>query len=140
MGDDIYFTDDSATIRNLKMEGFQFTPARKKHLQRILNQYGVRLDGDELICKAPANSFAQKKHLFIQAMLRIDDMFTVSKAKVSSLFLDDIQDFFAEKDIFYSENVQFTVLSGFSHNYAFLLPRSKTKPERLCQAVNNPNK
>lgn len=100
-----------------------------------MNQYGVRLDGDELICKAPANSFAQKKHLFIQAMLRIDDMFTVSKAKVSSLFLDDIQDFFAEKDIFYSENVQFTGLSGFSHNYDFLLQRSKTKPERLCQAV-----
>ena len=67
IGDDIYFTDDSATIRNLKMAGFQFTPARKSHLQRILNQYGVRLDGDELICKAPANSFAQKKHLFIQA-------------------------------------------------------------------------
>ncbi|WP_288215641.1 DUF1829 domain-containing protein [uncultured Clostridium sp.] len=31
-------------------------------------------------------------------------------------------------------------LSGFSHNYDFLIQRSKTKPERLCQAVNNPNK
>ena len=60
---DIYFTDDSATIRNLKMEGFQFTAARKKHLQRILNQYGVKLEGDELTCKAPVSSFAQKKHL-----------------------------------------------------------------------------
>lgn len=137
---DIYFTDDSATIRNLKMEGFQFTAARKKHLQRILNQYGVKLEGDELTCKAPVSSFAQKKHLFIQAMLRIDDMFTISKAKVSSLFLDDIQEFFSEKDIFYSDNVQFTGISGFSHNYDFLLQRSKTKPERLCQAVNNPNK
>ena len=38
------------------------------------------------------------------------------------------------------KNVQFTGLSGFSHNYDFLLQRSKTKPERLCQAVNNPNK
>lgn len=100
IGDDIYFTDDSATIRNLKMAGFQFTPARKSHLQRILNQYGVRLDGDELICKAPANSFAQKKHLFIQAMLRIDDMFAISKSKVASLFLDDIQEFFDQKEIF----------------------------------------
>ena len=127
---DIYFTDDSATIRNLKMEGFQFTAARKKHLQRILNQYGVKLEGDELTCKAPVSSFAQKKHLFIQAMLRIDDMFTISKAKVSSLFLDDIQEFFSEKDIFYSDNVQFTGISGFSHNYDFLLQRSKTKPER----------
>ena len=140
IGDDIYFTDDSATIRNLKMAGFQFTPARKSHLQRILNQYGVRLDGDELICKAPANSFAQKKHLFIQAMLRIDDMFAISKSKVASLFLDDIHEFFDQKEIFYSDNVQFTGISGFAHNYDFLLQRTKAKPERLCQAVNNPNK
>ena len=138
--DEIYFSDDSATVRNLKMNGFQFTPTRKAHLQKILSQYGVRLEDDELICKAPVNSFAQKKHLFIQAMLRIDDMFAVSKSKVASLFLDDIQDFFANKDIFYSDNVQFTGTSGFSHNYDFLLQRSKTKPERLCQAVNNPNK
>lgn len=139
-GDDIYFSDDSATIRNLKMGGFQFTPARKAHLQRILNQYGVKLNGDELTSKAPVNGFAQKKHLFIQAMLRIDDMFAVSKSKVASLFLDDIQEFFAEKEIYYSDNVQFTGTSGFSHNYDFLLQRSRTKPERLCQAVNNPNK
>lgn len=139
-GDDIFFTDDSATMHGLKMNGFQFTPNRKTHLQRILCQYGVQLNGDELIAKVPINNFAQKKHLFIQAMLRIDDMFAVSKAKVSSFFLDDIQDFFAEKEIYYSDNVQFTGISGFSHNYDFLLQRSKTKPERLCQAVNNPNK
>lgn len=139
-GDDIYFTDDSATIHGLKMSGFQFTPNRKAHLQRILNQYGVRLDGDELITKAPIKSFAQKKHLFIQAILRIDDMFAISKSKVASLFLDDIQEFFEEKEIFYSDNVQFTGTSGFSHSYDFLLQRTKTKPERLCQAINNPNK
>lgn len=138
--DDVFFSDDSATIQNLKMNGFQLTTARKAHLQQICNQYGVKLDGDELICKAPLRSFAQKKHLFIQAMLRIDDMFYMSKSKVSSLFLDDIQDFFADKEIFYADNVQFSGISGFTHNYDFLLQRSKTKPERLCQAVNNPNK
>ena len=76
--DEIYFTDDGFTIQNLKMGGFQFTPNRKKHLQQILLQYGVKLDGDELISKVPIRDFAQKKHLFVQAMLRIDDMFTVS--------------------------------------------------------------
>lgn len=138
--DEIYFTDDGFTIQNLKMGGFQFTPNRKKHLQQILLQYGVKLDGDELISKVPIRDFAQKKHLFVQAMLRIDDMFTVSKSKVSSYFLDDIQEYFQEKDIFYTDNVQFTGISGFSHNYDFVLQRSKTKPERLCRAVNNPNK
>ena len=73
-------------------------------------------------------------------MLRIDDMFMISKSKVASFFLDDIQEFFDEKEIYYSDNVQFTGISGFAHNYDFLLQRSRTKPERLCQAVNNPNK
>ena len=118
-GDELYFTDDSATIHNLKMNGFQFTATRKRHLLRILNQYGVKLNGDELIAKAPTHSFAQKKHLFIQAMLRIDDMFTISKSKVASLFLDDIQEFFEEKEIYYSDNVQFTGISGFAQNYDF---------------------
>lgn len=139
-GDNIYFTDDSITMHNLKLNGIQLTQNRKIQLQRILYQYGVDLKGDELIAKVPVNSFAQKKHLFIQAMIRIDDMFSLSKARVTSFFLDDIQDFFEEKEIYYADNVQFMGISGFSHNYDFLIQRSRTKPERLCQAVNNPNK
>lgn len=139
-GDDIFFSDDSATIHGLKMSGFQFTPNRKTYLQRILNQFGIKLEGDELVAKAPISLFAQKKHLFIQAIMRIEDMFAVSKSKVASFFLDDILDYFEEKEIYYSENVQFTGISGFAHNYDFLLQRTKNKPERLCQAVNTPNK
>ena len=93
-GSDIYFTDDSATINGLKMSGFQFTPHRKEHLKRIIRQCGVNLSGDELVAKVPINNFAQKKHLFIQAILRIEDMFSGSKQKVASVFLDDIQEFF----------------------------------------------
>lgn len=139
-GEEIYFSDDCATIHGLRANGFQFTPNRKVHLQRILSQYGIKLDGDELKAKAPINGFAQKKHLFIQAILRIDDMFSITKSKVASFFFDDIQHFFEEKEIYFSENVQFTGISGFMHNYDFLLQRSRLKPERLCQAVNNPNK
>ena len=72
-------------------------------------------------------------------MLRIDDMFAILKPKLASFFLDDIQDFLRIY-IFCSDNVQFTGISSFSHNYDFFLQRSRTKPERLCYAVNNPNK
>lgn len=137
---DIFFTDDSITMHNLKLNGVPLTQNRKLQLQRILYQYGVQLKGDELIAKAPINRFAQKKHLFIQAMLRIDDMFSASRSRVSSFFLDDIQEFFMKKEIYYTDNVQFMGVSGFSHNYDFLIQRSKSKPERLCQAVNNPNR
>jgi len=139
-GNEILFTDDASTIQGLKMSGLQFTPNRKELLKRILFQYGVVLNGDELTCKAQVNNFAQKKHMFLQAMLKIDDMFSITKARVSSYFLEDIQEFFLEREIYCSENVQFTGVSGFSHNYDFLLQRSHTKPERLCRAVNNPSK
>ena len=140
VGDEILFTDDCATIQNLKMSGLQLTSSRKEHIKKILFQYGVKLNGDELVAKCSVNDFAQKKHFFIQAMLRIDDMFYMSKSKVNSFFLDDVQDFFMEKEIYCTDNVQFAGISGFSHNYDFLLQRSKTKPERLCQAVNNPTR
>lgn len=138
--DNLLFTDDSATINNLKMCGFQFTSTRRAHLNRILSQYGVKLSGDELTIKATPRDFPQKKHQLLQCMLRVDDMFAMSKSKVASLFLDDIQEFFDQRDIFYSDNVQFTGTSGFAHSYDFLLQRTRNKPERLCQAVNIPNK
>ena len=44
-GNDIFFTDDSITMHNLKMSGLQLTQNRKLQLQRILYQYGVQLKG-----------------------------------------------------------------------------------------------
>lgn len=140
VGNEIFFSDDSAILQKLKMQGFKMTKARKEYLQGILLQYGVSLEGDELIAHVPINGFAQKKHLFIQAMLRIEDMCSFSKKKTTSLFLSDVQKFFDEREIFYTDRVQFVGKSGFYHNYDFLLQRSKNKPERLCRTVNNPNR
>ena len=70
--DNIYFSDDGYIINNLEMRGIKLTGKCKKHIERILCQYNIELKGDELITKSPINLFAQKKHLFIQALLRID--------------------------------------------------------------------
>ncbi len=139
-GDNLFFTDDGFTINSLEMTGFSMTPNRKKQLTHILSQYGVQLYDKELIIKAPANQFAQKKHAFTQCLLHVSDMYMTSRTKVGSYFLDDIQAFFKQNDIFCLDNVQFTGKSGFCHNYDFAMQRSKTKPERLCLAINNPSK
>lgn len=138
--DELYFTDDGFTINALEMTGFSITSNRKKQLQRILYQYGVQLNKKELVLKAPASQFAQKKHAFTQCLIRVSDMYMTSRTKVNSYFLDDIQEFFQKNDIFCMENVQFTGKSGFCHNYDFAIQRSKHKPERLCLAINNPSK
>lgn len=136
----IYFTDDGVTIQNLKMMGLTFTPTRNEHLSRILMQYGVKLNGNEIISRAEPDDFPQKKHMFMQALLRVDDMFSMTKPKVSSFFLDDIQDYFDKHEIFCADNIQITGKSGMTHSYDYLIQRSRSKPERLCRAVNMPNK
>ena len=139
-GNDIYFTDDGYTINELEMEGIKFTSARKQQLIYILNQYGVHLDGYELSLKAPANEFAKKKHIFIQCLLKVNDMYMLSHSRVSSIFLDDIMEFFERREIYPIENVQFAGISGFIHNYDFALQKTKNNPERICLAINNANK
>lgn len=139
-GDTIQFTDDGFTMNQLLMNGFQLNSNRKKILNNILKQYGVELLGDSIVTKANVKTFPQKKHMYIQAIMKVDDLFMTARSKSVSNFTDEIQSFFAKKDIFYSDNVQFTGISGFSHNYEFLMQRSKDKPERLCRVMNNPSK
>lgn len=139
-GDELFFTDDGFTINSLEMSGFTLTPNRKKQLSLILNQYGVQFIRKELTMKAPVTQFAQKKHAFTQCLIRVSDMYMTARTRVNSYFLDDIQIFFQQNDIFCMENVQFTGKSGFYHNYDFAIQRSKSKPERLCLAINNPSR
>lgn len=139
-GNDIFFSDDGQIIANLSMNGIQLTANRKKQLKGILSQYSIELKHNELVSKGSLQDFPLKKHLFVQAMIRVSDLYMTSRSKVSSFFLDDIQEFFKMNDIFCTEDVQFVGKSGFYHNYDFVLQRTKYKPERLCMAINNPTK
>ena len=138
--DVIYFTDDGFTINQLEMSGFKLNGKRKNLLNGVLHQYGVELNGQKLETKANIRDFPQKKHLYLQAIMKVDDLFMAGHNRSGSDFIEEIQEFFNSRDIFYSENVQFTGTSGFSHNYEFLLQRNKSRPERLCRIMNTPNK
>lgn len=73
-GDNVLFSDDSQTLNSLAMSGFQLTPNRKKQLKNIVSQYGLTLNQNELTLKANIHEFPQKKHMFVQAMIRISDL------------------------------------------------------------------
>lgn len=139
-GNELFFTDDGFTINNLEMLGFKMSKTRQQQLLNIVSQYGVQIVERALILKAPAREFAQRKHAFTQCLIRVSDLYMTARTKVSSYFLDDIQDYFTQNEIYCMENVQFTGKSGFTHNYDFTIQRSRNKPERLCLAINNPTK
>lgn len=64
----------------------------------ILNQYGTKLTGKEITLTAPVKEFPQRKHLYIQCLLKVNDLYLTSRVKTNSYFLDDIQDFFSKNE------------------------------------------
>lgn len=134
-------TDDGYVLNDLLMSGCDLsTPNRQNVLQTIINNLGVKVEGDNLIVEARPDNFPQKKHQLLQVMLSVNDMFMISQPRVASLFLEDVEQFLDENEIRYTPSVQFTGKSGFIHNFEFVIPASKKKAERLIKAINNPTR
>lgn len=73
-------TDDGYIIGNLISSGMTFRKGsnRQKMLDRIAINYNISIDGEVIKTTANASNLPQKKHMMIQAMLAIDDLFIVS--------------------------------------------------------------
>ena len=136
----IFFTDDGYTINSLESRGLTLSLDRRKKLELILKQFGVSLQGKELVMKASADEFSEHKHAFLQCILHVNDMYMLANSKRISIFADEVKAFFDEKEIYCTDDVQFSGKSGLIHHYDFCIQRSKTKPERLCVALNDPSK
>jgi hypothetical protein len=140
-GDKYILTDDGYILSDLMMSGCDIhSPNRQNILQTILNSLGIKNEGDSLIIEARAENFPQKKHLLLQAMVSVNDMFMTAQPRVASLFLEDVEQFLELKEIRFTPLVQFTGKSGFIHNFDFVIPASKKKNERIIKAVNSLNR
>ena len=132
-------TDDGATISELQYSGFEFN--KSKHRKAILNSiiaaYGVTLTKDnELTITCTLDELPFKKHMLSQCMIKVGDLFYLSKTNVQSVFLEDVQKFFDENDIRYVENFSITGKSKLTTHFDFAIAKSKTSPERLVTVVN----
>ena len=134
-------TDDGLIINDLLLCGINvLSPARKNIVDAIACRFGVTITGEEISVNSTIQEFPRKKHRLIQAMLAINDMFMTSRSHVTNLFADEIKAYFDAHDVRYSSDVVFTGKGGFIHNFDYLIPKSKSKPERIIKAINNPDK
>jgi hypothetical protein len=134
-------SDDGYILDDLTSSGCALESAkRKKLLEATLNGFGVRQNGDALEVRATPDTFARRKHDLIQAMLAVNDMFYLASPVVASLFLEDVTAWLDLHEIRYTQKVKFTGRTGFDHLFDFVIPRSRTQPERVIQTVNHPSK
>jgi hypothetical protein len=137
----IVLSDDGYILSDLRTSGLELvTPKRKAVLEAVLNGFGVKLEGNQLVVEVSQRNIGQRLHALIQAMLAINDMFVMAQPRVATFFWEDVRAFFDEHDIRYSPRVKIAGHSGFDHAIDFLIPKSRIRPERLVQAINAPNK
>jgi hypothetical protein len=72
--DHLYMTDDGETLSSLKMVGLNVR-SRKREIEEILNDYSVKLKGNEIITITTLPAFPMTYHNFIQAILAVDSLY-----------------------------------------------------------------
>ena len=137
----ITLSDDGYIIGGLISSGMTFrkNSNRQKMLEKIATKYNVAIVNEDIVTKATAYNFPQKKHMMVQAMLAIDDLFAVSPEGVKELFLEDIETYFVANGIYYSSDFSLLGKTGTIYTYDFHLQRTKEKPERFCRGFNKLN-
>jgi hypothetical protein len=134
-------SDDGYIIQDLQISGCDLdTPKRKELLAVTLSGFGVELDGQTLKARASPETFSQRKHSFLQAMLAVNDLFYLAEPHVSSLFAEDVQAWLDLSDVRYSQRVKLPGRSGYDHLFDFIIPRSRRGPERLVRTINRPSR
>lgn len=137
----ITLTDDGYIIGSLISSGMTIKKGtnRQKMIDRIAVNYGVSISGEEIKTTATAHNFPQKKHMMVQAMLSIDDLYIASPESVKDMFLEDIETYFAANDIFYSKDFSLLGKTGTIYTYDFHIQKTRNKPERFCRGFNKLN-
>lgn len=134
-------TDDGYILEDLEQSGCRMdSPKRQALCNTTVNGFGIQLDGKALTVRASAKNFALRKHNLVQAMLAINDVFYLASPTITSLFFEDVVDWFELSDIRYTPNVKFTGKSGYDHRFDFVIPKSKSQPERVLRTINRPNR
>ena len=134
-------TDDGYVLDDLEQSGCKIDgPKRQALFKTTLNGFGVQFDGKALEIRASADNFALRKHNLVQAMLAVNDLFYLASPTIASLFYEDVVSWLDLSDIRYTPSVKFTGKSGYDHRFDFVIPKSRTQPERVLRAISRPSR
>lgn len=100
----ILMSDDGSTLSGLSLSGVDVNRSslRRSWLDSVLLNYGLDLKDGEIVTRATAMTFAQKKHNMICAISEISDMELTATHTVSSMFREDVRSFLDEQEIIYT--------------------------------------
>lgn len=138
-GNKILLSDDGVTLNNLELTGIVMSRSVKRRavLDKILFNYGLHLNGNEITTEATEQDFAQKKFSFISAISEINDMHMLANHSVSSIFMEDVQGYLEEQNIIFTPSFIAKGSSGLEFNFDFQI--AGHSKEIVIKSFNNLN-
>lgn len=139
-GNKIILSDDGNTLRDLELSGLEISrsPKRKEILDRILINYGVRINNEELITEATERDFPQKKLNLISAISETADMYYLAKHTVASVFREDVKSYLDEQELIYTP--YFISKGGTGLEFTFDFQIAYRNTEIVIKSFNSVNK
>lgn len=139
-GNKIILSDDGNTLRDLELSGFEISrsPKRKEILDRILINYGVRINNEELITEATERDFPQKKLNLISAISETADMYYLAKHTVASIFREDVKSYLDNQQLIYTPYFISKGSTGLEFTFDFQIAYRNT--EIVIKSFNSVNK
>ena len=98
------------------------------------------MEDGAITVKSTDSQYPLRKHSLIQAMLSVNDLFYLARPNVENFFFEDVALWMDSQEIRYTAGLKFSGRTGFDHRFDFVVPKSKTQPERILRAINNPAK
>lgn len=134
----VRISDDGETLRELELIGLDLnTETRLRLRQGILNQFGTRLNEDILYIDCEIKDFPKSKHKLIETIIRVYDLMNTRRTIVSSLFSEEVQEYFFEHDFGGTPNVKLTGQSSIDYQIDYVIGARKSHPEIWIQVLNH---
>ena len=140
VGDKVEFSDDGVIADNLSQQGISISrsPKKKEIVSYILLNYGVDLVDDELHSIVPIEMFAQAKHNMLSAMIEMSEMALTVKSSASSIFREEVRDFFDSQNLIYTP--QFIVKGATGLEFTFDFQFAGRTKETVVKSFSSLNK
>lgn len=136
-----HISDDGYTLSELNVYEIDIKKSdkRKEFFNRALNSFGVKvIEGELTISFSNVKDYPKKMLNLLQCILRISDMLLTSRSTVTSIFFEEVLKYFNSHDVYPSADIPFYGKTGNSHNFDFVINRSRFKKEKIIKLINKP--
>jgi len=92
------FSDEGHTFMHVSYDDIDLDRGtRKKIIDTVLSNYGIKNLEGELITEIPDNQFGDALYSYLQGLIKITDISYLSRERVKSTFMEDFEAFIEEK-------------------------------------------